>query len=148
MTQMVQQAIRLGYHPQEWKRARGILLEKGGKRDLTLVKSYRVISLLNCMGKVLEKVIAEQLSQLSGDFLKLYPGQMGAQKERCAIDAVASLVYEVQQRWSEKKLAAALFVDVKRAFDHVSKTQLAARMLELEIDGGQSHFSLTENFSL
>ena len=87
------------------------------------------------MGKVLEKVIAEQLSQLSENFLKLHPGQMGARKERCAIDAVASLVYEVQQRWSKKELAAALFMDVKGAFDHVSKTQLVARMLELEIDG-------------
>lgn len=55
----IQQAIRLGYHPKAWKRARGILLEKGGKRDFGLVRSYRVISLLNCMGKVFEKVIAE-----------------------------------------------------------------------------------------
>lgn len=63
-----------------------------------MVKPYRVISLLNCMGKVLEKVIAEQLSELSENFLKLHQGQMGARKERCAIDAVASLVHEVEQR--------------------------------------------------
>ena len=87
------------------------------------------------MGKLVEKVIAEQLSQLSENFLKLHQGQMGARKERCAIDAVASLVYEVEQRWAEKKLAAALFMGVKGAFDHVSKTQLVAQMLELEIDG-------------
>lgn len=98
MTQMIQQAIRLRYHPKEWKRVRDILLKKVGKRDLTLVKSYRIISLLNCMDKVLEKVIAEQLSQLLENFLKLHQGQMGARKERCAIDAVASLVYEVEQR--------------------------------------------------
>lgn len=102
---------------------------------MTLVKSYRVISLLNCMGKVLEKVIAEQLSQLSENLLKLHQGQMGARKERCAIDAVVSLVYDVEQRWAEKKLVAALFIDVKEAFDHVSKSQLVARMLELGIDG-------------
>ena len=135
MTQMVQQAIRLGYHPREWKRARGILHEKGGKQDLTLVKSYRVISLLNCMGKLVEKVIAEQLSQFSENFLKLHQGQMGARKERCAIDIVASLIHEVEQQWAKKKLAAALFVDVKGVFDHVSKTQLIARTLELEVDG-------------
>ena len=64
---------------------------------MTLVKSYRVISLLNCMSKVLEKVIVEQLSQLSESSLKLHPGQMRARKERYAIDAVASLVHEVQQ---------------------------------------------------
>ncbi len=96
MTEMIKQAIQLGYYPKEWKRARSILLEKGGKRDLALVKSYRVISLLNCMSKVLEKFIVEQLSQLSENLLKLHPKQMGARRERCASDAVASLVYEVQ----------------------------------------------------
>lgn len=60
---------------------------------------------------------------------------MGARKERCAIDAVASLVHEVQRRWAKKELAAALFMDVKGAFDHVSKAQLVARMVELDIDG-------------
>ena len=73
MTNLVQHAIRLGYHPQEWKKARGILLEKGGRRDFSLVRSYRVISLLNCMGKVLEKVVAEQLSQYCESYSKLHP---------------------------------------------------------------------------
>ena len=68
MTQIVQQTIQLEYHPREWKRACGILLEKEKKRDLTLVKSYKVISLLNCMGKVLKKFIAEQLLQLLENF--------------------------------------------------------------------------------
>ena len=135
ITSMVYHAIRLGYHPTEWKKARGILLEKGGKRDFGLVRSYQVISLLNCIGKVIEKVVAKQLSQYCEDNSKLHPGQMGGQKERSAIDAVATLVHTVQEHWEEKKLAAALFMDVKGAFDHVSKGQLLTRMVELGIDG-------------
>lgn len=73
--------MRLGHHPEKWKKARGVLLEKERKRDFTLVKSYRVISLLNCMGKILEKVIAEQLSQFCEESLKLHFGQMGARKK-------------------------------------------------------------------
>lgn len=34
-------------------------MEKPIKRDRTLVKSYRVISLLNCLGKVVEKLVAK-----------------------------------------------------------------------------------------
>lgn len=34
-----------------------------------------------------------------------------------------------------KEISSSIFMDVKGAFDHVSKTQLVARMLELEIDG-------------
>ena len=135
ITRLVQHSIRLGYHPKEWKKARGVLLEKAGKRDFGLVRSYRVISLLNCMGKVIEKVVAEQLSQYCESYSKLHPGQMGGRKERSAIDAVAILVHTVQKGWEEKKLVAALFMDVKGAFDHVSKGQLIARMVELGIDG-------------
>lgn len=108
---MVQHTIRLGYQPLRWKRARGILLEKGGKRDLTLVESYRVISLLSCLGKVVEKVVAELLLQYCEIFSKLHSGQMGARKQRCAIDAVACLIHKVQESWAEKKLVAALFMD-------------------------------------
>ena len=135
ITSMVYHAIRLGYHPTEWKRARGILLEKGGKRDLGLFRSYRVIGLLNCIGKVVEKVVAKVLSHYCEDYSKLHPGQMGGRKERSAIDAVATLVHVVQEKWEEKKLAAALFMDVKGAFDHVSKGQLLTQMVELGIDG-------------
>ena len=132
---MVYHAIQFGYHPTEWKRAHRILLEKGGKRDLGLVQSYRVISLLNCIGKVVEKVVARELSQYCEDYSKLHLGQMGGRKERSAIDAVTTLVHTVQKKWQEKKLAAALFMDVKGAFDHVSKDQLLKRMTEFRIDG-------------
>ena len=60
---------------------------------------------------------------------------MGVRKERSTIDAVATLVYVVQESWEEKKLAAALFIDIKGAFDHVSKEYLLTQMVELGIDG-------------
>lgn len=87
------------------------------------------------MGKVIEKVMEEQLSRYCESYSKLHLGQMGSQKKRSAIDAVAILVHTVQKAWEEKKLIAALFMDMKGAFDHVSKGQLIARMVELGIDG-------------
>ena len=80
ITSVVAQAIRLQYHPQRWRHAKGVLLEKPNKRDRTLVKSYRVISLLNCLGKVVEKVVAKQLSDFCEVNEKLHKGQMGARK--------------------------------------------------------------------
>ena len=87
------------------------------------------------MGKVVEKVVANQLSDYCETFSKLHPRQMGARKERSAIDTVAALVHIVQEKWSEKILAGALFIDVKGAFDHVSKAQLLRHMINLGIDG-------------
>lgn len=85
---MERQAIRLGYHPKEWRRElEGYCLERRENRDFGLVRLYReVITLLDCMGKVVEKVITKQLSQYCETRHKLYPGQMGARKERSAIE--------------------------------------------------------------
>lgn len=59
-----------------------MFLEKEGKRDFGLVKSYQIIILLNCMGKVVEKMMAKELSQYCKDYSKLYPGQMKSRKDR------------------------------------------------------------------
>lgn len=40
----------------------------------------------------------------------LHPGQMGGREKRCAIDAVAILIQEVQTSWNEGKIAGALFM--------------------------------------
>lgn len=40
ITSLVMQALRLQYHPQRWRYARGVFIEKPNKRDHALVKSY------------------------------------------------------------------------------------------------------------
>lgn len=86
------------------------------------------------MSKVVEKLIAQELSLYYEEHSKLHPGKMGGRKERSAIDTVATLIYNVHERWEGKKLAAAFFMDVKGAFDHISKKQLLTQMIELGID--------------
>lgn len=51
-------------------------MENSNKIDDTLLKSYRVISLLNCFDKVVEKLVAEKLSQFCEVKEKLRKGQM------------------------------------------------------------------------
>ena len=72
ITFIVVQAIRLQYHLQKWKYEKKIFLKKPHKRNRTLIKSYQVISPLNCLGKIVEKVEAEQLLQFCKANKKLY----------------------------------------------------------------------------
>ena len=53
---------------------------------------------------------------------------------RATYNAVAVLVYTVQENWSKKKLAGALFIDVKEVFNYISKIQLLKFMINLGID--------------
>jgi Reverse transcriptase (RNA-dependent DNA polymerase) len=61
------------------------------------VKVYKVISLLNCLGKVVEKVAATALSRLYEEKKLLHPGQFRYRKQRSAIDAIAKLIYTIEK---------------------------------------------------
>ena len=68
--------IRPGVHPRRWKVARGVNIPKPGKDDYGLAKSYRVISLLNFLGKMVEKVAVMMVSaycEATGRFRAAFP---------------------------------------------------------------------------
>lgn len=69
--------------------------KKLDKRDRILIKSYRVISFFNCLGKVVEKLVAESPSQFCEKFGKLHKEQMEAKKYRSIMDAAAILVQQI-----------------------------------------------------
>jgi hypothetical protein len=50
--------LTAGYHPRRWRLAIIAIILKPRKTDLLNCRSYRPISLLECMGKLLEKVVA------------------------------------------------------------------------------------------
>ena len=57
--------IAKGYHPKCWRQATGAILPKPGKPDYSISKAFRIISLLNCLGKVSERILAKRLSTMA-----------------------------------------------------------------------------------
>jgi len=134
ITQLVRACIRLGFHPGIWKTANGVVIPKPGKPDYSKVRAYWVISLLDVISKLLERtaahLIADHLERKQG----LHQGQFGCRKRRSCVDAVAILMNRTQQAWKKKRVAGALFMDVKSAFNNINKTVLGKRMEELGVE--------------
>lgn len=124
--------FKFGYHPKIWRKAVGVILLKPNKKDYNVPKAYRIISLINCLGKTLEKILAtrlEYLANIPGAEL-LEENQMGGRKQRSAIDAVLLVLDYIQKNKTGKKgkrnIATTIFLDVKGAFNYVAKNQLLA----------------------
>ena len=117
---LARQCFRLGLHPPVWKVAKGTLLRKPNKPNYTAAKAYRVISLLNCLGKVVEKIAADSIAHHCETRGVLHPGQMGSHKQQSVVDTVACLIQNTHEAWKHRQLVGALFLDVKGAFDHVN----------------------------
>jgi hypothetical protein len=85
------------YHLKYFKKATGIILKKPQAakppyRNYTLPKAYKVISLLNCLAKVMEKIIARRLAVMAEFKTLLHMHQIGGRRQKSAIDAVMVLI--------------------------------------------------------
>lgn len=125
--------LNTGYHPKCWKQATGAILKKPQKPDYSIPKAYRVISLLNCLGKVSERILAKRLSYLAETTCLLHPSQIGGRLSKSAIDAALLLSNQVDENKTLKRKTSTLFLDVKGAFDHVSKNRLLAILRRLQL---------------
>ena len=125
--------INNGIHPNCWRTSTDAILKKIGKSDYSIPKSYRIITLLNCLGKISEKIIAKRLSYLKQISNMLDFDQIDERKNRSAIDAVLNLTHDIQLALKQKLITSCLFLNVKKAFDHVSTNQLLIILIKLNL---------------
>ena len=89
--------------------------------------------LLNCLGKISEKIIATRLSHFAEHTNLLHNEQMRGRKNRSAIDASLCLLHDIQTAKNFKNVFSCLFLDVKGAFNHVSTDRLIAILHRLKM---------------
>ena len=82
-------SLSLCFHP--WGEAKVVIIFKPHKPDYALTKAYCPISLLECHGKVLQKIVVAHLSALDLQYNLLGPCQFGSQKFFSAPDAATFL---------------------------------------------------------
>ncbi|KAJ6475270.1 hypothetical protein C8R47DRAFT_926292, partial [Mycena vitilis] len=51
---LIKKCLRNGFHPREWRKAIAVALRKPRKPDYSNPRAYRLIQLLECLGKILE----------------------------------------------------------------------------------------------
>ena len=108
--------LHLGYFPDQWKKASVIMIPKQGK-DGKLAKNHRPISLLPCVGKLFERIIADRLSSYLEKESLISPFQSGFRKGHMAAEQLLRLVEEASNSFKQKQITASLFLDAEAAFD-------------------------------
>ena len=93
------------------------------------LKAYQVISLLNCSGKVSERILAQRLGYLAETTNLLYLTQIGGRLQKSAINIALFHINEVESNY--KLQTTSLFLHVKRAFDYIAKNQLLTILQKL-----------------
>ena len=121
LTKLFNLILKQGYIPTKWKMANIILLLKP-KKDKQHPSSYRPISLLICLGKLLEKIIKQRL-MLELERRNILPQhQAGFRPGKSTIYNIVRLERYAQsqlRRPRRRQHSAAILFDIKAAFDSV-----------------------------
>lgn len=112
--------LEYGVFPKEFKVSRVAAIPKPYKTDYTRVKSYRPIVLLNTLGKLFEKVLAQQLQDAAQRHSLVDDAQFGGLLMRSTTDAGMHLVHRIKQAWAKDQESAALLVDVSQFYPSIN----------------------------
>lgn len=117
--------IQYAIHPTIFKKSRTVVIPKPNKPDYSKAKAYRPIVLLNCLGKLMEKVIARRMQFDAQKYGLMHACQFGGAMQHSTQDAGIQLVHEIQQAWKRQVDSSALLLDVAQFFPSVNHEMLS-----------------------
>ncbi|KJZ68476.1 hypothetical protein HIM_01090 [Hirsutella minnesotensis 3608] len=127
---LYQGCLTVGHHPGAFREAEVVMIPKPGKKNLSTPRAWRPISLLSCLGKGLERLIARRLAWASIHYAVLHPQQAGALPKRSAVDLVAALIHDIEEAFARGQVATLVTADIQGAFDTAMCNRLVLRLRE------------------
>ncbi|XP_058840533.1 uncharacterized protein LOC131696021 [Topomyia yanbarensis] len=113
--------------PREWRQVKVVAIQKPGK-PASDHHSYRPISMLSCIRKLLEKMILRHLDNWAEANQLLSETQFGFRRGKGTNDCLALLTTEVDIAFAKRQQMTSVFLDIKGAFDSVSIDVLSEKL--------------------
>jgi hypothetical protein len=126
LAELATACLQRGHYPTQFRAAKVVVLRKPGKTiaQQQTAGAYRPISLLNSMGKVIEKAISSRIAAAAEEQGLLPETQMGNRPDRSTDLAIKLVVDATHTAWRHGAVASLLQLDIKGAFDTVNHTRL------------------------
>jgi len=123
-----------GVIPNIWKEAFVIPIPKPNKDNKSL-DSYRPISLINCLAKIMEKMVTRRLNRFLEANNLINKFQAGFRKNHSTVDQAVRLKTEAENAMQNGNFTIAIMLDFTRAFDLIWIDGLLLKLISLNITG-------------
>ena len=132
LLRLFNESWRQGKVPSSWKKAHIIPIHKKGKSKKD-PESYRPISLISCLGKLMERILNKRLIWYPESNNILAPSQTGYRSHRSTEDQLMLISQEIENAFLKKEKVVSVFFDLSKAFDKVWKGGLLQKISQLGI---------------
>ena len=117
--------------PKIWRKSRVIALPKPGK-DLSLPKSFRLISLLCHPYKLFERLLFGRLTPVVEP--KIIPQQAGFRRGKSTTGQLLNLTHHIEDGFEKRLVTGAVFVDLSVAYDTVNHRIFMTKIYQMTDD--------------
>lgn len=124
---IINACLKLCYFPDSWKLSIVIPIHKSNKNKSS-PSSYRPISLLSSLSKILEKILLTRTNEYLESLDILPHFQYGFRKGRSTTGQLARLVSDIKTGFGHRKTTVTALFDVEKAFDRVWHAGLIWKM--------------------
>lgn len=129
---IINACLKLNYFPSKWKHANVIPIKKPGK-PAAETTSYRPISLLNSLSKILERIILKRLQDHLAATFAIPDDQHGFQKGKSTVTQLQRLITTIRNSLNNRLSTGMLLVDVEKAFDRVWLDGLVFKLISMNV---------------
>ena len=142
LTLLINQVLNTGTFPDKLKIAKVIPIFKKG--DPSLFENYRPISLLPAISKVLEKIIALQLSSYFEKNKLLFDNQYGFRPKHSTEHAALELIDRITNKMDTNEIPLHIFLDLSKAFDTIDHSIILNKLKYYGLKG--SNLNLFQSY--
>lgn len=115
---IINSCLKFSYFPSNWKHAKVISIKKPGK-PASSPSSYRPISLLSSLSKILEKVILTRLKNHLDDKRIIPSFQHGFRERHSTVTQLNRITEQVNHSLNNGLSTGMVLMDIEKAFDRV-----------------------------
>lgn len=123
-----------GSVPLSWKKGLVVPIQKPGKPK-GQITSYRPITLLPSIGKLMERLVSERLDYIVEKRRLLSDSQCGFRRGLSTMDVLLRIQHNIKQNMNKGKYYIVVYLDLKGAFDRVWHQGLLYKLAKLGIKG-------------
>ena len=131
LTALYNESLHTGIIPLEWKRSHITPVHKGGSREDP--SNFRPIAVVSVIAKILEKLVAGQLSAHLQSNNVLHQHQGAYQHGKSTSDILLVAVDSITSFLDNGDSVCAAFLDLHKAFDSLDHSILLERLSNLDL---------------
>ena len=114
---ILKQWVDTGIFPSEWKKGNIVPIHKKG--DKQTLKNYRPVSLLPICGKILERLMFNEMFKFFIENELISSNQSGFKPGDSCVNQLVSITHEIYESFDDSREDRGIFLDISETFDKV-----------------------------